>query len=84
MSPTLEDDPIDAGQEGFQLLPHGHRDMVEAAEFNSTGDRFATASVDGKIKVYNKVQDGGWVICDTWGAHTAEILQVRVSQMYQK
>lgn len=76
MSPMMEDDPIDADQDGFMLLQHGHKDMVEAAAFNAYGDRFASSSVDGRIKVYNRHRDGSWNLCDTWGAHTAEILQV--------
>jgi nucleoporin SEH1 len=79
MSPMMEDSPIDTETEGFVLLQHGHRDMVEATAFNSYGDRFATSSVDGKIKVYNRHKDGSWNLCDTWGAHTAEILQVRLN-----
>jgi hypothetical protein len=76
MSPMMDDIPIETEQEGFTLLSHGHRDMVGATAFNSYGDRFASSSVDGKIKIYNRHQDGSWNICDTWGAHTAEILQV--------
>jgi nucleoporin SEH1 len=68
----------EAEPEGFALLQHGHRDMVEATAFNSYGDRFASSSADGKIKVYNRHKDGLWNLTDTWGAHTAEILQVRI------
>ena len=75
----MEDDPIDAEQEGFRLLQHGHKDMIEATAFNTYGDRFASSSVDGKIKVYNRHKDGTWNLCDTWGAHTAEIIQVNTS-----
>lgn len=78
MSPTMEDGPIDAEAERFILLKHAHRDMVEATAFKSSGDRFASSSVDGKIKVYNRHKDGSWNLCDTWGAHMAEILQVCV------
>ncbi|KAF8863213.1 WD40 repeat-like protein [Acephala macrosclerotiorum] len=77
MSPMMEDDPIDADKDGFMLLQHGHKDMVEAAAFNAYGDRFASSSVDGKIKVYNRHRDGSWNMCDTWGAHTAEIIQIQ-------
>jgi len=79
MAPMMEDDPIDAEQEGFRLLQHGHKDMIEATAFNTYGDRFASSSVDGKIKVYNRHKDGTWNLCDTWGAHTAEIIQVNTS-----
>ncbi|KAH7314084.1 WD40-repeat-containing domain protein [Rhexocercosporidium sp. MPI-PUGE-AT-0058] len=71
-----DSDPTDSTQDGFSLLQHGHKDMVQATAFNAYGDRFASSSVDGKIKVYNRHKDGNWVLCDTWGAHTAEILQV--------
>jgi nucleoporin SEH1 len=63
-------------QESFVLLENTHKDMVGASAFNSYGDRFATSSVDGKIKVYNRHRDGSWVLCDTWGAHSAEIFEV--------
>jgi nucleoporin SEH1 len=72
----IEDPPTETEQEGFSLLQFGHRDMVGAVAFNTYGDRFASSSVDGKIKVYNKHKDASWNLCDTWGAHTAEILQV--------
>lgn len=78
----MDPDPIDTEfnreQEGFVLLQHGHRDMVEATAFNHYGNRFASGSVDGKIKVYNRHKDGSWNICDTWGAHNSEILEVRL------
>lgn len=61
---------------GFALLQNTHRDMIQATAFNSYGDRFATSSVDGKIKVYNRHQDNTWNLCDTWGAHSGEILEV--------
>lgn len=60
---------------GFAIQQHGHRDMVEAAEFNSYGNRFALGSADGKIKIYDKVREGGWQLCDTWSAHAAEVLE---------
>jgi nucleoporin SEH1 len=75
----MDDLPVETEQEGFMLLQHGHRDMIEATAFNSYGDRFASSSVDGKIKVYNRHKDGSWNLNDTWGAHTAEILQVSLT-----
>ncbi|RDL33660.1 WD40 repeat-like protein [Venustampulla echinocandica] len=79
--PQITDHPSpsnnNAEQDGFALLQHGHRDMVEATAFNSYGDRFASSSVDGKIKVFNRHKDGSWNICDTWGAHTSEILEIQ-------
>ena len=74
MSPMMENTP--PSKEGFTLLENTHKDMVGATAFNSYGDRFASSSVDGKIKVYNRHQNGAWVLCDTWGAHSAEIFEV--------
>jgi hypothetical protein len=73
-----DDDPLDDLSDAFQLLNHGHRDMIATSAFNYYGDRFATGSVDGKIKVYNKNNAGHWVLCDTWGAHNAEVYQVQL------
>ncbi|PMD50315.1 WD40 repeat-like protein [Hyaloscypha bicolor E] len=72
-----DDDPLDDLSDAFQLLSHGHRDMIATTAFNYYGDRFATGSVDGKIKVYNKNNAGNWVLCDTWGAHNAEVYQIQ-------
>ncbi|KAH0428589.1 hypothetical protein CcaCcLH18_08946 [Colletotrichum camelliae] len=63
---------------GFDLnLQHGHQDLVQAVSFNAYGDRCATGSVDGKIKVFNRHKDGVWHHCDTWGAHGSEILELQ-------
>ncbi|TDZ22800.1 Nucleoporin SEH1 [Colletotrichum orbiculare MAFF 240422] len=63
---------------GFDLnVQHGHQDLVQAVAFNAYGDRCATGSVDGKIKVFNRHQDGVWHHCDTWGAHGGEILELQ-------
>ncbi|SPO05869.1 related to nuclear pore protein [Cephalotrichum gorgonifer] len=58
-------------------LQHGHRDLVQAVAFNTYGDRCATGSVDGKIRVFNRHKDGMWRICDTWSAHGGEILELQ-------
>jgi WD40 repeat protein len=73
---TMEDETTESDTEGFSLLQNGHKDMVETTAFNTSGDRFASGSVDGKIKVYNRHKDNTWHLCDTWGAHSSEILQV--------
>ncbi|KAL3428403.1 nuclear pore protein [Phlyctema vagabunda] len=67
---------LHAPREGFALLQNTHRDMIQATAFNSYGDRFATSSVDGKIKVYNRHRDGSWNLCDTWGAHSGEVIEI--------
>ncbi|KAN0104504.1 WD40 repeat-like protein [Hyaloscypha variabilis] len=72
-----DDDPLDDLSDAFQLLNHGHKDMIATSAFNYYGDRFASGSVDGKIKVYNKNNAGSWVLCDTWGAHNAEVYEIQ-------
>lgn len=69
--------PATEDSHSFDLnLQHGHRDLVQAVAFNTYGDRCATGSVDGKIRVFNRHKDGMWRICDTWAAHGGEILEV--------
>ncbi|KJZ77931.1 hypothetical protein HIM_02568 [Hirsutella minnesotensis 3608] len=61
-------------------LQHGHRDLVQAVAFNTYGDRCATGTVDGKIRVFNRHKDATWRLCDTWTAHGGEVLEVRASR----
>ncbi|KAI8689854.1 hypothetical protein NCS56_00249300 [Fusarium sp. Ph1] len=58
-------------------LQHGHKDLVQSVAFNTYGDRCATGSVDGKIRVFNRHKDGTWRLCDTWTAHGGEILELQ-------
>ncbi|KAK5998678.1 Nuclear pore protein SEH1 [Cladobotryum mycophilum] len=58
-------------------LNHGHKDLVQAIAFNTYGDRCATGSVDGKIRVFNRHKDGTWRLCDTWSAHGGEVLELQ-------
>lgn len=74
--PLTPDEDPEVERAGFELLPYVHKDMVEAVAFNEYGDRFASSSADGKIKVHNRHKDGAWHLCDTWGAHSSEILEV--------
>ncbi|KAG6009995.1 hypothetical protein E4U21_000436 [Claviceps maximensis] len=65
-------------QQEFDLnLQHGHKDVVQAITFNTYGDRCATGSVDGKIRVFNRHKDGTWRLCETWSAHGAEVLELQ-------
>ncbi|KAG5931009.1 hypothetical protein E4U53_002002 [Claviceps sorghi] len=65
-------------KQGFDLnLQHGHKDVVQAIAFNTYGDRCATGSVDGKIRVFNRHRDGTWRLCDTWTAHSGEVLELQ-------
>ncbi|KAG5997474.1 hypothetical protein E4U43_002625 [Claviceps pusilla] len=64
--------------QAFELnLQHGHKDVVQAIAFNTYGDRCATGSVDGKIRVFNRHSDGIWRLCDIWTAHGSEILELQ-------
>ncbi|KAI1398874.1 WD domain-containing protein [Hypoxylon fuscum] len=74
--PTSEDTPAEDSAV-FDIVQHGHKDLVQAIAFNSYGDRCATGSVDGKIRVFNRHQDGIWRICDNWKAHAGEILELQ-------
>jgi WD40 repeat protein len=73
----LADPPATDDRPSFEtIIKHGHQDLVQAVAFNGHGDRCATGSVDGKIRVFNRHKDGQWRLCDTWGAHASEILEV--------
>lgn len=77
MPPTLGEPPIMEERVQFDLvMKNGHQDLVQAVAFNSYGDRCATGSVDGKIRVFNRHKDAIWRLCDTWTAHAGEILEV--------
>jgi WD40 repeat protein len=77
----IMDGVMTADASPFAIQQHGHKDMVEAVDFNEYGSRMALGSADGKIKVYDKTRDGTWTLCDTWGAHSAEILEVSLPSM---
>jgi nucleoporin SEH1 len=76
MSPMVMQQPF-GDSSTFIIQQHGHRDMVQAADFNRYGNRFAIGSADGRIKVYDRHRDGSWALCDTWGAHSGEIIEVQ-------
>lgn len=59
------------------ILKHGHQDLVQCIAFNSYGDRAATGSVDGKIRVFNRSRDSVWRFCDAWTAHPTEVLDIQ-------
>ncbi|KAI0478504.1 putative nuclear pore protein [Xylariaceae sp. FL0804] len=65
------------GSAAFDIVQHGHKDHVQAIAFNAYGDRCATGGVDGKIRVFNRLQNGIWRLCDSWGAHQAEVLELQ-------
>lgn len=78
MTTSLPQSPVDEKQPFDFTLQHGHKDLVQAIAFNTYGDRCATGSVDGKIRVFNRHSDGTWRLCDTWTAHGGEVLEVRL------
>ncbi|KAH9908632.1 putative nuclear pore protein [Xylariomycetidae sp. FL2044] len=61
----------------FNIIQHGHMDLVQAIAYNTFGDRCATGGVDGKIRVFNQHSDGIWRLCDHWEAHGGEILELQ-------
>ncbi|KND92935.1 Nucleoporin SEH1 [Tolypocladium ophioglossoides CBS 100239] len=80
-TPTLEasapHSPSDEKQSFDLNLQHGHKDLVQAVAFNTYGDRCATGSVDGKIRIFNRHKDGTWRLCDAWSAHGGEVLELQ-------
>ncbi|KAI0387450.1 WD domain-containing protein [Hypomontagnella monticulosa] len=76
MLPTGEDSTAE-NSPAFDIIQHGHKDLVQAIAFNAYGDRCATGSVEGKIRVFNRHQDGIWRLCDNWKAHAGEILELQ-------
>lgn len=79
MTTSMPASPSDEKQSFDLNLQHGHKDLVQAISFNTYGDRCATGSVDGKIRVFNRHKDGTWRLCDTWSAHGGEVIEVRLS-----
>ncbi|KAK2613792.1 hypothetical protein N8I77_000676 [Diaporthe amygdali] len=78
MAPSLGEPPATEERAQFELImKHGHNDLVQAVAFNAYGDRCATGSVDGKIRVFNRHKDSIWRLCDTWTAHGGEILELQ-------
>lgn len=76
MAPPSESTAVE-GNAAFDIIQHGHKDLVQAIAFNAYGDRCATGGVDGKVRVFNRHRDGIWRLCDNWGAHGGEILELQ-------
>lgn len=77
MSAALADAAPGQERNVFDIVQHGHKDIVQSIAFNAYGDRCATGSVDGKIRVFNRHKDGIWRLCDHWSAHGGEILELQ-------
>ncbi|GAW18622.1 hypothetical protein ANO14919_081010 [Xylariales sp. No.14919] len=77
MAPPLSEPTVTEGSRTFDIINHGHKDLVQAIAFNAYGDRCATGGVDGRMRVFNRHRDGVWQICDNWAAHSGEILELQ-------
>ncbi|KAK6085616.1 nuclear pore protein [Seiridium cupressi] len=78
MSPDIDDVPSLADDNtSFDLIAHKSSDLIQAIAFNAYGDRCATGSVDGQIRIFNRRKDGIWMLSDLWGAHPGEILELQ-------
>lgn len=77
MPPDLDDVPsLTDDSTAFDLIAHKNNDLIQAIAFNAYGDRCATGSVDGQIRIFNRRKDGVWTLSDLWGAHPGEVLEV--------
>lgn len=77
MLPPLGEPPIMEERAHVEInVKHGHVEIVQAVAYNRYGDRCATGSTDGKIRIFNRHQDGIWRIYDAWNGHQGEILEV--------
>ncbi|KAH6660390.1 WD40-repeat-containing domain protein [Truncatella angustata] len=78
MPPDLDDVPsLTDDNTTFDLIAHKSNDLIQAIAFNAYGDRCATGSVDGQIRIFNRRKDGIWTLSDLWGAHPGEILELQ-------
>ncbi|KAI0022294.1 WD40-repeat-containing domain protein [Xylariomycetidae sp. FL0641] len=77
MAPPTSEPSSGEGGATFDIIQHGHKDLVQAIAFNTYGDRCATGGVDGKIRVFNRHKDGVWRLCDNWNAHSGEVLELQ-------
>jgi nucleoporin SEH1 len=76
MPPELDDVPsLTDDSTSFDLIAHKSSDLIQAVAFNAYGDRCATGSVDGQIRIFNRRKDAIWVLSDSWGAHPGEIFE---------
>ena len=64
---------------GFQSFENAAADAVLAISYNPSGTRYAVASADHKVRIYdsgNQYSNGQSTLMDQWRAHDAEILDV--------
>ncbi|ETS82641.1 hypothetical protein PFICI_04517 [Pestalotiopsis fici W106-1] len=69
--------PVTDESASFDLIAHRSSDLLQAIAFNAYGDRCATGSVDGQIRIFNRRKDGIWQLSDSWSAHPGEILELQ-------
>ncbi|KAI1335846.1 putative nuclear pore protein [Xylariaceae sp. FL0016] len=78
MAPHTSDSISTEGNAAFEIVQHGHKDLVQAIAFNAYGERCATGGVDGMIKVFNyHKEDNLWRLCDSWSTDGGEILELQ-------
>ena len=70
-----------ASAQSYSTLEPNHLDVVLAVDFNFYGTRMATASADHRVKVWDRREDN-WNVVDTFGAHDAEITDVRTGHFH--
>ena len=61
---------------GFQTFDKVANDVVAAASFNPAGTRFATASADHRLRIYDVKEQDQTELVDQWRAHDAELTGV--------
>lgn len=66
-------------QEAFGLVPSKATELIEFTAFNFYGDRMAQGTANGKIIILDRTRDGNWVPNDSWGAHSSEVSEARIS-----
>lgn len=60
----------------------GHNDRVTVLNVNYDGTRILTASIDHRVKVWNRNKvTGERSLVDTFSAHDADIRDVRMKQL---
>ena len=82
-SVTTGNDPISAPptKSGFQSFDNAAADAVLAISYNPSGTRYAVASADHKVRIYDsrdQHSSGQVTLMDQWRAHDAEILDVSI------
>lgn len=65
---------------GFRSFDEISTDVVLSVSFNGTGTRFATASADHRLRIYDLDAENQYTSVDQWRAHDAEVTEVNWAQ----